>query len=138
MIPVMKISNNPVKSSLPGIKQVYRLSDSSGSYLRDLITLAGEEPPRGEAFDCYHPMMDSKSYRLEAYGSCEPLLIKVMEKGVRTMKAESLIDMQSRCREQKGLLDETYKRILNPHDYKISLSGSLKELKSRLLRQANP
>ena len=32
-------------------------------------------------------------------------------------------------------LDETFKRLLNPHIYKISLSDRLKDLKSELIHE---
>jgi len=31
-------------------------------------------------------------------------------------------------------LDDTYKRLINPHVYKVSLSAGLRDLKARLIR----
>ena len=137
LIPVMKISNNPVKSSLPGIKQIYRFRDSSGQLIRDLIALADEEIPQTGPLEFFHPMMEKKSYILEEFAGYEPLLISFVKEGKRIEAAESLRDMQERCRKQLLSLDETYKRALNPHDYKISLSGDLRRLKSRLVEESS-
>ena len=137
MTPVMKISNNPVKSSLPGIKQVYRFRDSSGQLIRDMIALADEEIPQTGPLEFFHPMMERKSYVLDEFSGYEPLLIPFVKAGNRIEAVESLRDMQERCRNQLLSLDETYKRALNPHDYKISLSGELRRLKSRLVEESS-
>ena len=42
--PVLKLS--PGKQSLPGRKQVFRYRDESGIYVRDVVGLADEQPPR--------------------------------------------------------------------------------------------
>jgi len=134
MIPVMKISNNPAKSSTPGIKQVYRFFDRDGHILRDMIALADEPVPEKGPVTFYHPMYEYKSYTIEDFGSAEPLLFQVMKNGKPCGPQESLQVMQKRCTEQIGWLDETYTRQLNPHEFKVSLSRELRDTKFSLIK----
>jgi nicotinate phosphoribosyltransferase len=60
----MRIKLSHDKETYPGAKQVWRFTDSSGHYVRDLIALA-DEP---------HPVADDNS-------SCLPLLERVMKDG---------------------------------------------------------
>jgi nicotinate phosphoribosyltransferase len=35
-------------------------------------------------------------------------------------------------------MDDTYKRLINPHVYRVSLSTGLRDLKARLIRENLP
>ncbi|GAH56232.1 unnamed protein product, partial [marine sediment metagenome] len=43
--------------------------------------------------------------------------------------------IQGRTKRNLKNLDDTYKRIINPHLYKVSLSESLKELKFKMIAE---
>ena len=134
MIPVMKISNNPEKSSNLGIKQVYRFYDEKGRMLRDMITLNDEPAPKEGPLTFHHPMYQYKKYTLEQFDSARALIDKVMDKGEVCKPSESLEEIQSRCISEISQLDESYTRLLNPHGYKISLSEKLKNMKFDFIR----
>ena len=61
------------------------------------------------------------------------LLKKRLESGNRTIPApsakEAIFDARERVKTQLETIDSTYKRILNPHIYKVSLTEELKDLK---------
>jgi nicotinate phosphoribosyltransferase len=135
MIPVMKISNNPVKSSTPGIKQVYRFYDENGRMLRDMISLKDEASPEKGPLTFHHPMYQYKKFTLDSFSSARALIDKVMDCGEICAPAESLKDVQDRCIREISQLDESYTRLLNPHVYKISLSEKLKDMKFDLIRR---
>ncbi len=135
MLPVMKISNNPAKSSTPGIKQVYRFFDENGKMLRDMIALNDENMTEQGPLTFYHPMYQYKTFTLDDFDSVEPLLSMVMENGKTRMKSESLSDLQARCLRELDRMDESYTRLLNPHGYKISLSKELKTMKFDLIQK---
>ena len=44
----------------------------------------------------------------------------------------SLRELQMRVRESLATFHSSYKRMINPHIYKVSLSRKLKDLKTRL------
>jgi nicotinate phosphoribosyltransferase len=129
-IPVIKVSNNPEKTTNPGIKQVWRFSAQGGSPLADLICLDVEAVPSGRAYTFHHPD-DYRSFTLSGYGGIRPLLSPVMKEGQVLRPRLPLAALRARAQENLSRLDGTYKRLINPHVYKVSLSARLKELKQR-------
>ena len=131
-VPSMKVSDNQAKMTNPGRKQVYRFFDAGGAPLRDMICLEEESAPSGSV-ELYHPTVHYKHIALEEYAAAEPQLQPVMRKGVRTGQSEPIGEIRSRVIDQLGKLDETFLRIINPHEYKISLSRRLRDLKFRMI-----
>ena len=134
----MKFSDNPEKSTNPGMKQVYRFYGGDGAPLADLIALDGESFRLGEARTFYHPAIDYRKFRLETYADFEALLRPVMRDGRRVEDSPSLEGIRRRTLESLDSLDETYTRIINPHVYKVSISARLKEVKQNLIRAFRP
>ncbi len=129
---VIKVSNNPEKTTNPGIKQVWRFSSAEGSPLADLLCLEEERIAGGEPHVFHHPG-DYRSFTLREYADVRPLLSPVMKNGSVLSPAPHLADIRDRVRRNLSLLDGTYKRLINPHVYKVSLSAPLKDLKQRLI-----
>ncbi len=132
MIPVMKFSDNPTKSTNPGIKNVYRLFDENGMARGDVLTLDGEKITSGREYRYFHPMIDYRHFSLSAE-LVQPMLKKRIENGRRTEKrlpdSEQLRISRTTMMEQMKTFDDSYKRILNPHIYKVSLSEGLRNMK---------
>ncbi len=133
MVPTIKVSNNAEKTSNPGVKQVYRFYDSDGYAIGDMIALQSEKIRPGRPYKFYHPTYFHKKYILNKYSRIEPLLKLQMENGVRTGDSFTLQEIQQKVQKNLTNFDKTYKRILNPHIYKISLSETLKKLKAQLI-----
>ena len=133
---VMKFSDNPVKTTNPGIKKVYRLYDENGMAKGDAIALEDEELLTNTEYRYFHPMIDYRQFSLKA--SCiKPLLSKKIEKGIilDTMSDnEAIIRARNLMISELKTLDNSYKRILNPHIYKVSLTQGLKDLKLSLIK----
>ncbi len=98
------------KATLPGRKQVWRRKDSHGCPTDDLIALLDEPAPVGR----------------------EPLLVPVMEGGVRT-RTEALPQIRQRCTERLGALPEELQHLDNAMVYPVALSPLLSELRDRML-----
>lgn len=128
--PTMKFSDNPEKTTNPGIKELYRLFDESGAALADIMTLEEEEPEAGKPITLYHPSLDMRRFKLTPDGQVKKLLHKVMEGGRRVVESKSMYDIQSRHFASLKAFDHTYLRFLNPHIYKVSISNGLRELKT--------
>lgn len=132
LLPTMKLSDNPEKTTNPGVKQVWRLFHEDGSIKADVLALENETIKKGEAARFYHPSNDSQSFMFIP-SRVEPLLSVKMRGGKRNGTKQTLPEI--RCRVQAGLeqLDRTYQRILNPHIFKVSLTESLRDLKKSIL-----
>ncbi len=133
--PTIKVSNNPEKVTNPGVKQVWRFVTAEGSPLADLICLEDETLETGRPYTFHHPHGDYRSFTLKEYGGMMPLLKRSMAAGEIVGELPPLPDLQARTLRQLQALDATYKRLINPHDYKVSLSSRLSELKAGLIRQ---
>ncbi len=134
-VPRVKLSDNPEKSTNPGIKQVYRFYDEDESPLADLIAFDDEtvDPTAVHTFN--HPFVDFRRFRLRAPGKIEPLLRRVMHKGAIEGELPSLAEIQERATGNLRRLDATFRRIINPHIYRVSLSDRVKETKAGMLQE---
>ena len=100
--PIMKLSEG--KATLPGRKQVFRLRDAEGSFVKDVIALEDEK-------------VDG-----------EPILVKVVEKGKVVYDFPTLEEIRERALENLSRLPEKYKRLRNAAKYPVELSPKLKKL----------
>ena len=120
--PRIKLSENIIKTSLPSKKQVYRMFDTNGMfYGADAIGLASE----GKIDKMMHPFDRTKNLDLDRFKH-EPLLVKMMENGKKLTPNLSVPEIAAYSKSRLDLLPEEYKRLENPHIYKIGLSPNLK------------
>jgi nicotinate phosphoribosyltransferase len=134
-VPTIKVSNNPEKVTNPGIKQVWRFTNGDGALLADLICLEGEAVTPGTAYTFHHPMGDYRSFTMKEYSGAAPLLGLRMKGGQIVGGTPDLSTIQARAHGELDRLDDTYKRLINPHIYKVSLSDGLNALKIQLIRK---
>jgi nicotinate phosphoribosyltransferase len=136
--PCIKISNQSEKITNPGIKNVMRFFKNN-KILCDLLYLDAEEHELMQKIkkkkNIYfnHPSTDYEGFMLRDFDFSEPLLTKVMKGGKRIYNPVSLIEISEYRQNQMNSLDKTYKRLLNPHTFKVSLSDNLKKMKSDLI-----
>ena len=130
--PKMKISDNPVKMTNPGKKTVVRLFDKqTNKALADLIALEGEtfDAPK---ITITHPVERWKTKELTNFYT-KDLYVDVFIDGKCVYDKKSVYQHAETCRESlEGFWDE-YKRLMQPHAYKVDLSDKLYELKQRLI-----
>ncbi|MDC7227302.1 MAG: nicotinate phosphoribosyltransferase [Spirochaetales bacterium] len=133
LVPTIKLSDNPEKSTNPGFKQVYRFYDDQNAPLGDLMTFYEDEIQAEKTYRFNHPMFRYKSYRSVNHNAVKPLLTKRLEGGKLCCELPSIHDIRQKVIDDVKKLDRTYKRLINPHIYKVSLSDNLAELKFRML-----
>lgn len=137
-VPTLKISSSFEKTTNPGIKQVYRFYDKNNQALADLIALSDEKIEVGENHLFFHPFSfgDMFVMKKNSYVAIKPMLSKQMEGGKRLKESPSLLELQNRVKENLSHFDKSYKRQINPHIYKVSLTTKLKDLKRELVLEA--
>jgi nicotinate phosphoribosyltransferase len=133
LVPTIKLSNNPEKTTNPGIKQVYRFFDKNSSPLSDLMTFYDDEIIPGQTFTFNHPMYRYKSFKISRYHKIVPMLKKRISGGKLCTELPLLKDIRKKALSDVKKLDRTFKRLINPHIYKVSLSDNLAELKFRMM-----
>ncbi|AEC02140.1 nicotinate phosphoribosyltransferase [Parasphaerochaeta coccoides] len=134
-IPTLKVSNSYEKTTLPGIKQVWRFSNETEGALADLVTLEDETPENGCDHTFFHPFTEMDFFVMKAknYTSAVPLLSCKMKDGKKVGVSPSLTEVQDFARKSLDGFHASYKRLINPHIYKVSLSRKLKDLKTELI-----
>ena len=92
----------------------------------------------GKDYRYFHPMIDYRQFTFNA-ARVEPLLKKRLEKGERVVPrlpdSEQLKISRANMQTQLDSLDGSYKRLLNPHIYKVSISEKLKDLKMDFIKK---
>lgn len=132
IIPKIKISENVQKITTPGNKRVYRLYDSDGKAIADLITLADEEPDFTKPYELFDPVHTWKRKVITDYTARE-LLEPLFEKGKCVFKKKDINEIKSFCADQIDTLWDEVKRFDNPHNYYVDLSQKLWDEKNELL-----
>jgi nicotinate phosphoribosyltransferase len=146
----IKFSDNPEKTTNPGVKQVWRIRDDAGLCVADVLTLEDGEHPgmrpvpdgadipdsieKGKTYTMWHPQADYRHFTHTVSGSAEALLCKRLEKNTIVFREPSLEDIRAKTRREFESLDHSYKRILNPHIYKVSVTSRLRDLKLELIK----
>ncbi|NCB01727.1 MAG: nicotinate phosphoribosyltransferase [Spirochaetia bacterium] len=134
-LPVMKISNSFEKTTNPGRKQVYRFFDKEGSAIGDLITMESEKVYLGEDIIFHHPTNEADYFTLKKsrYVVAKPMLSLYMKDGEKLTKSVNIKKIQHEVIKNLASFHSSYKRMINPHIYKVSLSRELKHLKTQLV-----
>jgi len=133
-LPTMKVSNNIEKTTLPGIKQIYRFY-RYGEALADLAALSSETISEDRDYVFYDPVYENKKFSMPAgrYTEVKPLLNLCMKKGSPISAETDLNSIRGRTLQQLGTLHKSFKRIINPHIYKFSITHELRQLKASLI-----
>jgi nicotinate phosphoribosyltransferase len=136
--PTIKFSDNPEKTTTPGIKQVWRLRDAQGMAVADVLGLAApredaDRPRPGTRYAFWHPSGDYRHFYHTPEGEAEALLQLRMEQGRTIAGTPSLGEIRARAGRELDSFDRTYKRLLNPHGYKVSVTEGLRALKLELI-----
>ncbi|MEN9360720.1 MAG: Nicotinate phosphoribosyltransferase pncB2 [Verrucomicrobiota bacterium] len=130
--PRIKLSEQRIKVSNPGIQQVRRFS-KDGLFVADAIY----DSELGLASPCriIDPLDPDRCRKLEGLDS-EDLLVPVLRRGQSVYQLPSLRDSRSHCLAQLARLSPESKRIDNPHTYPVGLESHLHERKESLIRKA--
>jgi len=133
--PRLKVTGDMAKATLPGRKKLVRVVARDGSFLQDVIILAEEEVHSGDTV--FNPVNPLQQRILPAGARFEDLRSVVMAGGERTVASPPTLDeMADRSADQLRKLPPGCLRFINPHIYKVSISGSLNDLRIRLMEDA--
>ncbi len=134
VVPKIKISENPVKITNPGIKSLYRLYDENGMAIADLITLAHEKYDTTQPLTIFDPVDTWKTTTLTNY-TMRLLHKPIFINGKQVYESPTLSEIQAYAKQELKTFWDQYKRIMNPHRYKVDLSDDLWMLKQSLLKK---
>ncbi len=131
-VPKIKLSEQLIKTSTPGILQVRRYFHQ-GRMAADRIWNELEEPTtESRIVDPFDPTHRSKPVSQ----SHEDLLVPAIRGGQRVLAKASLEASRKRAAEQLQALPPQVQRFDNPQRYLVGLDEKLYDLKTRLMTQA--
>jgi nicotinate phosphoribosyltransferase len=141
IVPAVKFSDNPEKTTTPAVKQVLRLRDGNGMAVADILSVdsienltEAEKLTVGDDYVFYHPSADYRHFSHTLEAPPLPLLKKRIQGGKQILPGPSLTDIQKHCADELAAIDVRYKRLLNPHIYKVSVTQKLRALKLELIK----
>ena len=132
-IPKIKISENPAKITNPGVKMLYRIYDEYGMAVADLIALDHETFNENEPLTLFDPVDTWKTMTLTRY-SMKKLLVPIFVEGTLVYESPSLSEIRKYSKNDLLTFWDQYKRLTNPHRYKVDLSDELWMLKHSMLK----
>lgn len=131
--PKIKLSEQMIKTSNPGIQQVRRFYDQQGVAVADML-FDESVPPAGQGV-----MMEQgdfpKRRNFDASLNYEHLVKPVLRNGELVETLPSLVAIRSRTLDQVKRFAKSILRFDNPHVYPCGLEESLYQVKARLIRQ---
>jgi len=129
----MKLSEQAIKTSTPGIQQVRRFRDERG-FLADMIyDLESMNSQGSETATMIDPLDFTKRRRFEAAQDYEDLLVSVFQSGKCVYDLPDIHAVRERVQTQLKNLHPGVKRFVNPHTYPVGLEKGLHELKTKLI-----
>lgn len=131
-VPKMKFSDTHEKITNPGFKTTYRILDANGKAAADLIALADEKIDSSRPLTIFHPVETWKKKTFTDY-TLKRLPVQIFSKGAAVYERPSLKEIVDYAVRSKGEFWEEYKRLINPHVYKVDLSDGLYDLKKKLM-----
>jgi nicotinate phosphoribosyltransferase len=139
----LKLSEESIKISNPGLLQVRRFMDTQGKFSGDMIYDQLQSPTDNEAVHLVNPNAFSRHPALiEGYTTLpadityQDLLIPILRKGKRVTELPLLKQIQQRTQEQLNYCPAEIKRLNSPDSYPVNLELKLYQLKQRLISEA--
>ncbi len=134
LVPKMKMSDTPAKITNPGFKKIVRLYDrNTNKAIADLIALQEEAFDGVDELEIFHPDFSWKRKKITNFYVKE-LGRQIIRSGKLVYDLPSVKEIAAYHKASYGEFWNEYKRMLNPHIYKVDLSQKLFDLKQSLIK----
>jgi nicotinate phosphoribosyltransferase len=134
LTPKIKISDNPIKTTLPGFKQVYRFYVKNMAKA-DVITLHDEIIDENSSYELFDPTYVYKKQTISEF-KVEKLLIKIFSKGELIYEVPKINEIREYSKENLSYFWDELKRLENPQQYYVDYSKKLYNLKLELIKSS--
>ena len=135
MVDRLKVSENPGKLTIPGIKRVYRIiNKENGMAAGDYIALESEDVSKEKSIKLFHPTHTYLEKEVENF-EARDLHVDVFKDGRQVYAIPSVQESAEYFKENKKTLWNEYLRLLNPEFYPVDLSTKCWENRNNILRK---
>ena len=135
LLPKLKRSDNPVKVTLPGHQELYRLYDQDGMAVADLITLSDEVIDEGEPLTIFDPQDTWKRMTLTRF-TARKMLVPFVKDGVVVYEKPTLDQIRAHRKREEQTIWEQHLRLIFPTLFKVDWSHKLWKLRHDMLHDA--
>jgi nicotinate phosphoribosyltransferase len=126
----VKVSEQTIKTSTPGIQQVRRYF-RNGENVADMIY--NEETPLPGQPLIIDPMDLTRRKKIDGQTAYRDLLEPIFRKGELVYELPEIALMKQKVQTELAALHKSIKRFTNPHSYPVGLEQSLFELRNELI-----
>ena len=135
MVDRLKVSENPAKLTIPGIKRVYRIiNKENGMAAGDYIALESEDVSKEKSIKLFHPTHTYLEKEVENF-EARDLHVDVFKDGRQVYAIPSVQESAQYFKENKKTVWNEYLRLLNPEFYPVDLSTKCWENRNNILRK---
>lgn len=136
-LPAIKRSDSPAKVLNPGRKRLWRIYDADGTATADVLSARDETLDVGSDLRLHHHSAPNVSRLVAAdrWSRAEELAVTVVEGGAAIDGLDDLDAVAERRRRDLDALDPGVRRLVNPHEYHVSITPRVHDAKQRLLRE---
>jgi nicotinate phosphoribosyltransferase len=131
--PKVKLSEQPIKTSIPGVLQTRRFFGDSEA-VADVIYDLGMSP-RGSV-TMVDPLDPTRRRTIQEGTASEDLLVPIFRAGRRVYDPPPLTEIRKRVSADLSRFHSGVKRFVNPHRYPVGLERDLHDLRTRLILEA--
>ena len=138
IVPKLKMSDTPAKITNPGFKKIVRLYDkNTDKAIADLICLMEENFDNLDKIEIFHPDFSWKRKTVSNFYA-KNLVVQIIKQGKLVYEFPTVKEIAEYHKSSYAEFWNEYKRMLNPHIYKVDLSQKLYDLKQKLLKENKP
>lgn len=137
IIQKIKLSEDRIKITNPGDKQVFRFYDKKTGKIRgDMIGYIDEVYNKQQNTTLFDPVDTWKKTELKADTyTVKELLKPIFINGECVYKTPAVMDIRDYCTREKNTLSDENKRFLNPHPVHVDLSEKLFKTKNKMIEE---
>ena len=135
MVDRLKVSENPAKLTIPGIKRVYRIiNKENGMAAGDYIALESEDVSKEKSIKLFHPTHTYLEKEVKNF-EARDLHVDIFKDGKQVYEVPSVQESAQYFKENKKTVWNEYLRLLNPEFYPVDLSTKCWENRNNILRK---
>lgn len=133
--PKIKISDNPVKITIPHFKKLYRIYDKKTHKAKaDLITIFDEKIDESKPLTIFDPEYTWKTQTFKEY-IIKDIRETIYKDGKLVYKLPTLDEIRAHAKDELSYLWDEVLRFDNPHKYYVDLSEDLWQTKLDLIKE---
>lgn len=132
--PRIKVSNDAIKTTVPGSKEVFRVMDKAGMHLVDVLALDGHDQDTIPGRRCHH--INGVDSAIVMSDKVERLMYLAWDG--RTAKVDDMDTCRGRVKDQLAKIRPDVLRSLNPTPFKVAMTTALRDLRNHMIDQNKP